>query len=31
VDKIKTHILVSITLFLKTVPFMRWCGKIWLS
>ena len=27
--KIKTHILCSVTLFPKIVPFMRKCGKIW--
>jgi hypothetical protein len=28
VDKIKTHILFSVTSFSTTVPFMRKCGKI---
>jgi len=30
VEKIKTHILYSVTFFfLKIVPFMRQCGEIW--
>ena len=29
VDKIKTHILCSVTFFPKIVPFMRERGKIW--
>jgi len=28
VEKIKTHILYSMTSFPKIVPFMRKCGKI---
>ena len=27
VQKIKTHILCSVTFFPKIVPFMRYCGK----
>jgi len=28
VEKIKTHILCSISLFMKILPFMRSCGKV---
>jgi len=28
-EKIKTHILRSITFFPKIVPSMRECGEIW--
>jgi len=31
VEKVKTHILCSVTFFLKTVPFVRWCAKVWYS
>jgi hypothetical protein len=31
VEKIKTHILCSVILFPKIVPFMRQCRKIWWS
>jgi len=29
IEKIKTHILCSVTLFRKIVPFMRKCDKTW--
>jgi len=30
VEKVKTHILYSVTFFFpqKVVPFTRWCGKV---
>jgi hypothetical protein len=31
VEKFKTRIFCSVTSFLKIVPFVRWCWKIWYS
>jgi len=28
VEKMKTYNLCSITFFMETVPFRRWCGKV---